>query len=254
LNLDIANWLFVFLRVSAVVMVFPVFSAKNIPARVRVALAALTAFLISPGLPPFAVEGFGLWQVVGIMLRELINGLFIGFVARMVFLCLDIAGNIIATEVGLNLASDVNPVSGVRTEVPGLILFYLASMMFLALDIHHYLLAALERGYTVLPIGAGVMGNAALDEIIAHTSRIFGVAVQIAAPMMAVSFIVMLVFSLIGRAVQQISSFFESFAVRVLAGLFVFGLTMNLMAQHIAAYLQRLPDDVMRITELLATA
>ena len=56
MNLDIANWLFVFLRVSAVVMIFPVFSAKNIPARVRVALGALTAFLIAPGLPPFAVE------------------------------------------------------------------------------------------------------------------------------------------------------------------------------------------------------
>ena len=252
MNLDIANWLFVFLRVSAVVLVFPVFSAKNIPARVRVALGALTAFLIAPGLPPFSLEGFGLWQIVGVMIQEVTNGLVMGFVARMVFMCLDIAGNIIATEAGLNMASDVNPMSGVRTELPGMILFYLAAIMFLTLDLHHYLLVALERGYGVLPIGSGVMGNAVIDDIIGHTSRIFVVAVQIAAPIMAVSFIVMLVFSLLGRAVQQFSSFVESFAFRLLGGLFMFGLSLNLMAQHIAAYLQRLPEDVMRITELLA--
>jgi len=253
LNIDIANWLFVFLRVSAVVLVFPVFSAKNVPARVRVALAALTSFLLAPGLPPFSVEGLGLWQLVGLMMQEVINGLTIGFITRMVFFCVDVAGNIIATEAGLNMASDVNPMSGVRTEIPGLILFYLTAMLFLSLDLHHYLLAALERGYTVLPVGRGVISGAVVNDVIGHTSRLFQVAVQIAAPMMAVSFIVMLVFALIGRAVQQISSFFESFAFRLLAGLFMLGLSLNLMSQHLAAGLRRLPDDVLRITELLAS-
>jgi flagellar biosynthetic protein FliR len=219
---------------------------------VRVALAALTAFLIAPGLPAFDAAGLGLWPLVGVMMQEVINGLVIGFVTRMVFFCIDVAGQIIATEVGLNLAADVNPLSGVRTEVPGLILFYLGAMLFLALDMHHYLIAAVERGYAVLPVGAGVLGAAVVNDVIGHTSRIFAVAVQIAAPMMAVSFIVMLVFSLIGRAVQQISSFFESFAFRLLAGLFMMGLSLNLMAQHLAAYLHRLPEDMMRITELLA--
>ncbi len=253
MNLDIANWLFVFLRVSAVVMMFPVFSGKNIPARVRVALGAVVAFLIAPGLPAVSVAGLGLWQLVAMMTQEVINGVVLGFVSRMVFFCIDIAGNIIATEAGLNMASDVNPFSGVRTELPGMVLFYLAAMLFLSMDMHHLLLVALERGYAILPVGTGILGAAGLDDIIGHTSRIFVVAVQMAAPMMAVSFIVMLVFALIGRAVQQISSFFESFAFRLLAGLFMLGLSLNLMAQHIAAYFQRLPDDLLRITRLMAT-
>jgi flagellar biosynthetic protein FliR len=253
LNIDIANWLFVFLRVSAVVMVFPVLSAKNLPARARVALGALTAFLLAPGLPVYSTEGLGFWAIVQVMVMELVNGLTIGFVSRMAFMCLDIAGQIIATEVGLNMASDVNPISGLRTQVPGLLLFYLAAMIFLALDLHHFLLAALARGYDVLPIGAGALNEAVLEDMIGHTSRLFVVAVQIAAPIMAVSFIVMLVFALIGRAVSQISSFFESFAFRILAGLFVFGITMNLMAQHITAYLRRIPDDVLHVTQLLGS-
>lgn len=251
MNLDIATWLLVFLRVSAVVAVFPVFSAKNIPVTVRIALGALTAFLIAPSVEAIDLEGHSLWSVVGLMLRELINGLTLGFVARLVFLCLDIAGNIIATEIGLNLASDINPLSGVRTEVTGMILFYLAAMLFMNLDLHHHVLVGLERGYELLPVGAGMLNRLILEDMIARTSRLFVVAVQIAAPVMAVSFIVMLVFSLIGRAVTQISSFFESFAFRVLAGLFVFGLTINLTSHHIINYLRRLPEDMLRITSLL---
>ncbi len=251
LNLDIASWLFVFLRVTAVVSVFPVFSAKNFPVRVRVALGALVAFLITPTLPAFNLEGYHFWSIVGVMIREVITGLIIGFVARMVFLMLDMAGNMIATNVGLNMASDVNPFSGVRTEVPGMILFYLGAMLFLNLDLHHHVLLALEQGYTLLPIGQGMMSEAVLGDLLTRTSQLFAVALQMTAPMMAVSFVVMLVFALLGRAVSQINSFFESFAFRVLSGLAVFGLTMSLMSRHIINFLQRLPGDMLEICRLL---
>ena len=45
--------------------------------------------------------------------------------------------------------------------------------------------------------------------------------------------------------------FTESFAFRTLAGLMVFGLTLNLMAQHITNYLNRLPEDILRVAQLL---
>ena len=45
--------------------------------------------------------------------------------------------------------------------------------------------------------------------------------------------------------------FIESFSFRVLAGLAVFGLSLNLMAQHVVNYLRRLPEDVLRVAQLL---
>jgi flagellar biosynthesis protein FliR len=45
--------------------------------------------------------------------------------------------------------------------------------------------------------------------------------------------------------------FHESFAVRPLVGLTVFGLTLDLMAEHIINYLRRLPEDVLRTAQLL---
>lgn len=132
-----------------------------------------------------------------------------------------------------------------------MILFYLGAMLFLALDLHHHVLVALERGYSILPVGAGMMSYALMNDLFERTSELFLIALQMTAPMMAVSFVVMLVFALIGRAVQQINSFFESFAFRVLSGLAVLGLTMNLMSRHIINFLQRLPEDMLEICQLL---
>jgi flagellar biosynthesis protein FliR len=68
---------------------------------------------------------------------------------------------------------------------------------------------------------------------------------------MAVSFLINVIFATLGRAVQQVNVFTESFAFRSLAGLAVFGLSLNLMAQHIANYLRRLPEDMLRVAQLL---
>jgi flagellar biosynthetic protein FliR len=72
-----------------------------------------------------------------------------------------------------------------------------------------------------------------------------------AAPMIAVAFLINLVFSVLGRAVPQMNIFLESFSFRILAGLLVFGLSLNLVAQHVVNYLHRLPEDVARVAQLL---
>ena len=41
----------------------------------------------------------------------------------------------------------------------------------------------------------------------------------------------------------QMNVFAESFPIKSLAGLFVFGMTVTLMASHITNYLRRLPGE-----------
>jgi flagellar biosynthetic protein FliR len=72
------------------------------------------------------------------------------------------------------------------------------------------------------------------------------------APVLATSFLVTVTFSLLGRAVPQMNVFGESFPVRTISGLAVFGLTCNLLAQHIVNHLNRIPQDFLRVAEMLA--
>lgn len=251
MELNAVNWMLVFVRASAFLLVLPIFSAANIPRRVRVALAALVALLVAPGLPPFALRPEGLLGWLGLFGMEILAGLAIGFVTRMVFYVCDFAGRLITQDMGLSMANTFNPMLGESTQAPAMILFYFSATVLMSLDLHHWVLVGFQNTYTLLPVGTARLRDGLLNNILLHTGQVFVVGVLMAAPLMAVSFIIMLVFSILGRAVPQMSAFMESFAVRALGGMIVFGLSLDIMAQHLLNYIRRLPEDMMRVANLL---
>jgi flagellar biosynthesis protein FliR len=248
---ELTNGLMVFLRVSAMLAVFPIFSTANFPVQLRLALGALLAVLISPALPQGLPPAHDLYGLVGVMAMEVAVGLLFGFASRLIFFALDMAGALISSEIGLSLPPSMNPMSGAQINAPGSILYYLAAMIWLSLDLHHWMLVGFMKTYTWLPIGGAHLSEICLMDIVTRTSQTFVIALQLAAPVMAVSFIVSLVFSVLGRAVPQMNVFQESFAIRTLGGLSVFGITLQLMSEHIANYMRRLPEDMLKVAQVL---
>ena len=247
---DLLNWLLVFLRASALLSIFPVFSATNIPVQVRIALGALLSFLVTPVISSTPLGQVDFLTVTGLMATEVAFGFLLGFVSRMIFYGLEIAGGLIATEIGLMVPAGINPLSTSPTTEIGIILQYMAAMLFLSLNLHHDLLLAFQRSYFFLPIGGGHLHESLLLDVVGRTSHLFLFALQMAAPALAVAFIITLVFAVIGRAVPQMNVFTESFAVKIMSGMIVFGLTCQLLSQHIANFLHRLPEDVLRVAQM----
>lgn len=247
---DVFNWLLVFLRASALMTVFPVFSATNFPVQLRVALGALVAFLVAP-MVPATRPPFDFLGTFGLMIGEVGFGLMLGFVSRMLFYALELAGGLISTEIGLSLPSSLNPLSATSTSEIATLLQYLGGMLFLGLNLHHGLLVSFQRSYHFLPVGGGHLHESLLVDVAGQTTHLFVFAIRMAAPLLAVTFIIVLVFAVLGRAVPQMPVFSESFAIKLLSGMTVLGLTCQLMAQHIANFLHRLPEDVLRVAYLM---
>ena len=116
---------------------------------------------------------------------------------------------------------------------------------------HHWVLVGYQRTYLVLPVAGSHLNDALFATVVGQTGKIFVVALQIAAPVLAVSFVVTLVFAVLSRAVPQMNVFILSFSFRILGGLVVFGFTLQLTAQHVLNYLHRLPDDLLNLAQLL---
>lgn len=248
---DLTNWMMVFVRASAMLSVFPILSMRNFPVQLRIALGALVAFLITPSVPVLAEPVVSFAGTTGLMIKEVGIGLLLGFISRLLFYLLEFAGNLIATEMGLNMAATLSPFEGGRSEVPGTMLYYLGGMLFLCLDLHHWLLMGFQRSFQLVPIGEAHISAALFTEVISRSGELFGLGLLIAAPVIATSFLINLVFSVLGRAVPQMNVFVESFSFRILAGLLVLGLTFNVLAQHIINHLRRLPGDFLRVAQLL---
>ncbi len=248
MDLDLQSWMFGFVRAGGFLLSLPVFSAANVPVQVRVALAALLGVLVAPGLGATIPPG-GLLTAIGAFMMEAVIGLAFGFMARLVFGAFEVAGQLVTAELGLNLSSILNPITTLPTQAPGMMLFLLAAVLMFALDLHHWLIAGFVKSYEVLPVGAAHLREALLGGVVKQSAGIFIVAVQMAAPIMAVSFVVTLVFAVLGRAVPQMNVFSESFAFRIMAGLGVFAITLPLMAAHMSNLLRRLPDDLVRVAQ-----
>jgi flagellar biosynthetic protein FliR len=251
MEIELYNWMLVFLRLGAFLLVLPFFTMTNFPVTMRVALSALMALLIAPVLPPFSLDKLDFISILGVMAQEVGVGLLLGFVARMIFFAMDIAGSISSTEMGLNLASILDPLTQQSSPMAGMILVFLATLVMLTLNLHHWMLLGFVRTYAVLPIGGAHLQNALFADIVSLTSHVFVIVLQVSAPIIAASFVITLIFSVMSRAVPQMNVFTEMFGFRIIGGMIVFGFTLQLTAQYVANYLNRLPDDMLVVAQML---
>jgi flagellar biosynthetic protein FliR len=251
MSFDFSNYFLVFARAGAFVAVAPVLSLRQFPARFRIALGVFLALAITPILPPLSLRGIALSSALLTLAQEVLVGLALGFVCRLAFYALDFAGAIIGNEIGINIPSGMGAFSDSQSTVPAILLSYLAAMIFLGLNLHHDLLVAFRHSYALLPVGTARISESLLVEVIKRVSFTFDFGLRISAPFIAISFILALVFSLLGRAVSQINVFGESFSIRILVGLSVFGFVLQMMSQQIAGYLNQLPGDMATVARLL---
>lgn len=251
MQLEFYNWILVFLRLGAFLFVLPFFSIVSFPVTLRVALSALGALLIAPLLPPFPLDKLDFLSLFGVMIEEISIGLLLGFASNMIFYAAELAGNFISTEMGLNMAAIFDPMNQQSSQIAGTTLVFLATVIMLTLNLHHWMLLAFEHTYSVLPMGGAHLNSAVFEMIVVQTSHIFVVALQISAPVIAVSFVITLVFSVLSRATPEMNVFSEMFGFRIVSGLIVFGFTLQLSAQYVVNYLNRLPEDLLTLGQML---
>ena len=246
------TWFMVFVRAGAMLAVFPIFSAAAMPVRLRIAVAGFLAMLSMSGvsLPNDLVVG-NLVGVIGIVGQEVFYGLMLGFVVRLILFSVGLAGHYIGTELGLQLSSLIAPGETTPAATPSVILQMMTVMLMFSLDVHFELLAGFQQSYQALPIGGGSLSNSLFDYVTMLCARTFIVAVRIAAPVIAVGIVVNLLMMVLARAIPQMNVFVESFSVRILVGVFLFGFTLSLAAREITGYLKQLPNDFVVVARLL---
>ena len=147
------TWIVVMLRTSALIAVMPAFSMAGIPAKIRVALGALTALFVTGGQPAISLEGWSMVHLVMLMGSEILVGLLLGFVSKLFFYALDIAGSLIAMSLGIMMPTDINHTKPDNRLFPRPFSIRLAIMILFTTDMHHWFFAGIAKSYEVLPLG-----------------------------------------------------------------------------------------------------
>jgi flagellar biosynthesis protein FliR len=240
---DITVLAAVFARVGAMMMTAPAFGDFTIPARVRLAIAlGLTLALaptVAPGVPaPPAGDAFALLLLIG---GETLIGLFLGLFARAIAAALNVAGEVIALQMGLSLSQIFDPTQDVQGAIVGGFLAILGATMIFATDAHHLLIAALRDSYGLLaPGGAIVFGDAA-SALIGAVSTAFSLGVRLAAPFIVFGLVFYAGAGVLNRLMPQAQVFFMLMPANLVVGLMLLMLTTGLI---MTAFLERFDAEL----------
>jgi len=239
-------------RIASLIGTMPVFGSPQIPVRMRIGLALAVALAIfpvlAPGLPTGPLPPFGLSLLVA---QESLVGLMIGFVARLVFSAVELAGSVIGYQMGFAAANVLDPQNQQQSPLIAQFQNVLALLIFLALDMHHLFLRVIADSYRLLPAGTLSLGGGAVPFIINLTGAMFSLAIRFSAPVLTVLLLSGLVLGLMARVFPQLNVFMLSFPVNIGLALTVMGLTMHLMAQMLTVEFAALQNRFMQLLSLL---
>ena len=243
LPLDAAVFLILFARVGAVLMLLPVFSEEGVPPRVRL----MIALGLSAGMwPIIASKVSAAAKLDGalpmIIVAEVMVGLAMGMIVKIMFSAASVAGSIISMQVGMSSALVNDPSMGGMSPVLSRFLAVAAAVVCLSLNVHHMWIASIVQSYGVFPVGALPPADDFARLAVQVTTDSMSLALSLAAPLIVYGILFNLALGLAARVAPSIQVFFIAQPLNLLLGLALFasivGIVLSTFAQTMAAWMQ----------------
>jgi flagellar biosynthetic protein FliR len=218
----------IFARLGSALMVLPGFGELYVPQRYRLLLALLMAGLlmpvIAPLLPPLPASASALALMV---LGEVVIGIFIGTVARVLVATLETAGMIVSLQMGLSAATMFNPLGDQQSSpLPAAFLGIMGVVLIFLTDLDHLLLRAAVDSYGLFTPGAlPPLGD--LSDTIAHlVAGTFRLALEMSAPFLVLGIVFFAALGVVARLVPQLLVLFIAQPLQIMGGLLVFAVVL----------------------------
>lgn len=207
--------LFLF-RVGAFMMSVPIFGLSLRRSAAKAAFALLFSMILFPVCSDPAWRGTeDLATFVVMIAKETLVGAFLAFVVSIAFSAVRVAGDLIGMEMGLSLASQIDPVTGSSTPLIAYLYEVIAVLLFLSLNFHHWLLQALSSSFEIVPVGSLDFAALTPEFLIGFFSQMLKAGLVLAAPVFVVMGMVSLMMGLLARAVPNFNILDVGYTLRI---------------------------------------
>lgn len=214
------SWLtggIVFLRIGAAMALLPGFGTSTVPPRIRLVLAGAFTLIVAPGAETGALpESFGLPVTLRLLLTESLAGLLIGIVLRLMILALEMAGTIAAQSTSL---AQLFPGSAEPQPITSHLLVWAGLCLAVMAGLHVRIAEVFLASYGILPVGTFPDPMMLKPWGLDHIGAAFALAVQIAAPFVAISFLYNVALGVINRAMPMLMVAFVGAPAIALGGM-----------------------------------
>ncbi|MDB5672984.1 MAG: fliR [Alphaproteobacteria bacterium] len=222
-------------------MMLPVFSDESVPAQIRLLIALGMALglwgLLGPKIPLSAQNA-----LVSTLIAEIMVGLAIGAIVRIMFMAAVMAGALISLNIGLSSALVFDPSQGGQVPLLSKFIAVAAAVVCLSLGVHHLWIGAIVKSYDMFPVG-GLPPAADFAQLAIHTcTHAMALALSLAAPLLVYGIVFNAALGLMARLAPAIQIFFIAQPLNLLLGLAIlatlFGTILAAFSTEMANFMQ----------------
>jgi flagellar biosynthetic protein FliR len=223
-----ATFMLVFARIGAMMMLMPGFGESNIPVRIKLSIALLLTLIILPlHRSAYQVDMSSLAPLLVLMLHEIVIGVVLGATARVTLSALQVAGSVIAQQLGLGFVTAIDPTQGQQGLLIGNFLSILGMTLLFATDSHHLVIAALNESYRIFAPGQLFpTGDVAALATKAFATA-FKIGLQLSAPFLVFGLVFNLGLGVLARLMPQMQVYFVGVPLSILIGFLILALVIT---------------------------
>lgn len=241
------TFILVLIRVSVILFMLPVFSAPQIPRLVRFGLGIFIAFAVMQTVPK--VGTLDLAEFTAAVISQALVGFVFGFVAYLVFMGVQFAGEVLDLQVGFAVSNIINPITQQQITVIGEFELAIATLLFLVTDSHLLLLQGIGGSFSLLPLPYAAISSATVTSIGVFFGQAVMIVFKIAAPVSVALFVTNVGLALMARVAPQMNVFVVGFPLQITIGLAMLVVCMPLLGEVLPQLFADVPrqlDTVMR--------
>ncbi len=249
---EVQSFFWVFLRVSILFFLLPLFGATNFPTLWKIGLSAVVSLVLTPIVPAPETLPQTAPEVVAGAVSEMIMGLCLGFGARVLIASVQFAGQLMGFQMGFSVGRAVDPQDGSQSTSLSEFLYLFVVLLFLAIDGHHLFIAAISKSFELVP-PCTFTPKAPVAELLIQTGgEMFLAALKISAPIMIALFLSNLCLGILARTVPQLNILMIGFPLNISIGLILFGLTLSNMTPYFETLTKGMGRFLFRMLQIMA--
>jgi len=222
----ITGMLTISVRLSGLMLFAPFFGSTVIPPRVKAGLVMALTLLLFPTVG----RDIGTYTLIEwplLVFREFLIGAGMGIATNLAFEATQLAGQIVGLQMGYSLVNLIDPQTMVDTTVVSVFYQAIVMLIFLHMNVHYWLLRAIGDSFLYVPPSAGHLSGLFTLAVLNTCGRVFGLGVQIAAPVLAATLVTDIVLGLLSKASSQLPVMLLGPAVKTILGVLVLITTLK---------------------------
>jgi type III secretion protein T len=223
-------------RLLAAFLLLPMFSSQVLTGMLRNGVAASLALFVFPLAAASAPAGEIAPLVgMGLLLKEALIGLLIGFGVAVLFWAVESTGFFIDNHRGATMASSIDPLTGSQTSPLGILLTQTLTVIFFVGGGFMVFLGALYESYALWPVFSFYprLEIEAVPYLLGLFDRILGLAVLLGGPVVIAMFLAEFSLGLISRFTPQLNVFSLAMPIKSAIGVLILALYAGVLIRYL---------------------